>query len=102
MDKLAQVPIAPALQVPDFLRNLSGVGQLVSVLLSNFFVVSGVTFLLLMIAAGYNMLTGAGDTQKYQRAVSIITTAVIGFVIVVGAYLIVRLIELMTGVHIVS
>lgn len=102
MDKIAQVPIGQSLGVPTFLQSLTGVGRLVSVLLNNAIIVAGVIFLILIIVAGYNMLTAAGNTQKYQQAMQIITTAVIGFILVIAAYLIVRLIEVMFNIHILS
>jgi len=46
----------------------------------------GIIFLVLMIYAGYNWLTAQGEEEKVAKAKSTITQAVIGIIIVVGAY----------------
>lgn len=85
-----------------FLLNLENVGLLVSILLNNAIVIAGVIFLFLIVLAGYNMLSAAGNPQKYQQAMQIITSAVIGFILVIASYLIVKLIEVMFSVRILS
>ncbi|MDO8668002.1 MAG: hypothetical protein Q7K35_02785 [bacterium] len=46
----------------------------------------GVIFLLLMIYAGYNWMTAQGEEEKVTKAKDTIIRAVIGIIIVVGAY----------------
>lgn len=46
----------------------------------------GIVFLLLTIYAGFTWMTAAGDTKKVDKAKGILTTAVIGLVIVLAAY----------------
>lgn len=46
----------------------------------------GVIFLLLIIYAGINWMTAAGDSKKVDKAKSILATAVIGLVIILAAY----------------
>lgn len=43
-------------------------------------------FLILMIIAGFQWMTAAGNEQKTEKALSMIKTAVIGLVIVLAAY----------------
>ena len=85
-----------------FLQNLTGVGTLVSVLASNLIVIAGIVFVFLMIYAGFEMITGSGDVQKFERARYILTAAVIGLIIVIFAWFAVRIIEVSTGVNILS
>ena len=46
----------------------------------------GVIFLILMIYAGYNWMTARGEEEKVEKAKDTITRAIIGLIIVVGAY----------------
>lgn len=46
----------------------------------------GVIFLVLMIYGGYNWMTARGEEEKVTKAKDTITRAVIGLIIVVGAY----------------
>jgi hypothetical protein len=85
-----------------FLYNLGDVGTLVSILLNNAIVIAGVIFLFLIILAGYNILSAAGNPQKMQQSMQIITSAIIGFILVIASYLIVKLIEVMFSVRILS
>ena len=46
----------------------------------------GVIFLILMIYAGYNWMTAQGEEEKVEKAKDTLTRAIIGLIIVVGAY----------------
>lgn len=46
----------------------------------------GVIFLILMVYAGYLWMTARGDEGQVDRATDIIRTAIIGFIITMGAY----------------
>jgi len=46
----------------------------------------GVIFLVLMIYAGYNWMIARGEEEKVTKAKDTITRAIIGMIIVVGAY----------------
>lgn len=85
-----------------FLRDLTDVGKLVSILSSNAMVIAGIIFIFLIILSGFNMITAGGDPQKMSRASSILTTAIVGFVVIVAAYFIIRILELVLGVSILS
>lgn len=52
----------------------------------------GVIFIILIILAGYNWMTARGDEEKVTKAKDTITRAIIGLIIVVGAYAIWRFI----------
>lgn len=58
------------------------IGAVVKAFLS----IIGVIFLILMIYAGYNWMTAHGDEQKVTKSKETITAAIIGLVIVIGAY----------------
>ncbi len=49
---------------------------------------TGVIFLVLMVYAGFLWMTSAGDSKRVEKAKQILTTAVIGAVIMASAYVI--------------
>ncbi|RLC39037.1 hypothetical protein DRH27_00740 [Candidatus Falkowbacteria bacterium] len=63
-----------------------GVGQIAELVIEGFLSVLGVIFIILMIVAGYNWMSAAGDEQKVQKAKDTILRAIIGLIILVSAY----------------
>lgn len=82
-----------------FLRDMTGLGSLVSIFVSNAIAIAGVVFLFLLIMAGYNMISGAGsgNPQQVARGKEIAVAAIVGFILVVAAYWIVAIIQNATG-----
>jgi len=97
----AQVQIGPTFN--SRYQTQEGIGQIVSLFLSNAGIVAGVVFLFLLIVAGYTMINGAGsgDPKKFAQGKDIIIFAFIGFLIIFAAYWIIQIIELITGLDIV-
>lgn len=58
----------------------------------------GVALLIMLFVAGYNFLLSGGDPKKLEAAKGTLTNALIGLVVIVVAYLIIRTIEVFTGV----
>jgi lysylphosphatidylglycerol synthetase-like protein (DUF2156 family) len=58
------------------------IGNLIRVLLS----ATGLVFLVLTVYAGILYMTAAGDEGKVTKAKKMLTTAVVGLIIIVGAY----------------
>ena len=48
------------------------------------------------------MINAGGDPQAFAKAQSMMTAAVVGFILVLAAYIIVRVVETSTGVNILS
>ena len=59
------------------------------------------TLLVLIFVAGFTRLTSAGDSEKEQKSVKILTSAVIGFMIVVLAPLIIRMVSAILGIKVI-
>ncbi len=85
-----------------FLTEITDLGKLVSIIASNAIIIAGIILLFLFVFAGFQMITGAGDAQKQQQATQIMTAGVIGFILVIAAYFIVRIIESSLGIRILS
>jgi hypothetical protein len=71
--------------------------KLISSFSSNAVIVGGVLFLIMAIVAGYHMLSNSGDAEKFAAGKDIITYAMIGFLLIFGAYWIIQLIQFMLG-----
>lgn len=61
------------------------------------FPIAGFALLIYLIFGGFNYLTSGGDPNKVAHARSIITTALIGFIIVFFSYWIVRFFAIILG-----
>jgi hypothetical protein len=87
-----------------FLTQITDIGQLVSIIVSNAMILAGIILLFLIIAGGIGMIAGAGSNnpEQLEKGKKAITAAVIGFVIVFTAYWIVQLISKLTGVNILG
>lgn len=82
---------------PHPLQELSGVPLLVSKSVSNAILIAGITLTITIIYSAISMLSASGNAQQFERARLILTTAIIGFVIVVAAWFIVKWIDASTG-----
>lgn len=79
-------------------------GSLVSVIISNLYIIAGVVLLFLVIFGGFGIISGAGagDQQKTAQGKQALTSAVIGFLIIFASYWIIQLIEIITGLSILK
>lgn len=106
MHRLSQVEINKEFfgSIATSLDELRGVSQLVSLILNIAFVAAGVILLFFIVAGGVGMISSAGknDPEKLEKSKQTVTSALIGFLIVFAAYWIVKLIEQITGIPIVS
>ena len=66
-------------------------GSIINILVSLLFSIAGLLLLLYLIYGGFMFLTSGGDPNKAQVAKGIITTALIGFIIIFTSYWIVQI-----------
>ena len=81
-----------------------GVSIFISSILKYSLMLAGIILLCLLIFGGitFIMNAGKGDPKKAQQGKSAITNALIGFAIVLFAYSIIRIIEVITGLNILE
>jgi len=85
--------------------DVATVGSLVSVMkniITSLVAVVGVVLFIMLIIGGVNFLFSGGDQKKLEKAKGTITSALIGFLLFIGSYLILRLIQSFTGVNVTS
>lgn len=58
---------------------------------------SGAALFVMFIIAGFSFLFGGGDPKKLEQARGTFTNAIIGLIVIVAAYLIIRIIGVFTG-----
>ncbi len=100
MEKLAANNIGDMLLGDSPLKSLGGIGKLVSSLSANAIMIAGVILMIIIVYAAISMISAAGDAQQYERAQSILTSGIVGFIIVIAAWFIIKAIEISTGVSI--
>ena len=61
-------------------------GAVVATMIKGFLGLLGVIFIILIVIAGYNWMTAAGDEEKIKKATSTIRSAIIGLLIIIAAY----------------
>lgn len=85
-------------------QNFPTLSSLVSVLLKNSLTIVGILLVALLIFGGLMFIIGAGsgDSKKSAQGKAAITDAAIGFLVVILAYSIVQIIEVVTGINILN
>lgn len=79
-------------------------GEFFQHLLTPVYAVAGIIMLFLLIFGGLSIIIGAGkqDSGQIQKGQKAATAALVGFVIIIGSYFIIQLIQVVTGVNILE
>lgn len=75
-------------------------GEFISTMLPNIFVIASIILFVLLIAGGFVMITSAGNADKQKNGSKALTAAITGFVIIFASFWIIKLIEFLTGISI--
>lgn len=105
MKYLTQVPIGKTFGSPfNDLAGGSTIGSLVSVIIGIAFIVAGIIILVSFIIAGIGLISSAGknNPEQMEKSKQALTSTVIGFVVVFTSYWIVKLIETITHLSLLS
>ena len=96
---LAQVSIGSAWPLSCERGGFCTLSGLVSNLLPKIVLVGGIVFFILVVIAGIGILAtaGSGDAQGMENRKTFLTYAIIGFIIMFGAYWIVQIINFITN-----
>lgn len=78
---------------------INNVGQLISRILVFMLPLAGVILLIVFIWGGYDFMMSQGNPEKLKSAQAKITTGIIGFILLVLSYLIVRLLSSIFGLQ---
>lgn len=85
-------------------NSYGSVAPLISIILRVSIIAAGIIFLGLLIFGGITVImnAGSGDSKKAAQGKSAVTSALIGFAIVLLAYTIIQIIEKITGLSILN
>lgn len=83
-------------------EQVTGLGEMMSVFLSNAIILAGMIFFFMIIYSGFKIIIGAGqgNPQNMEEAKKTLTTSFIGFSLVFAAFFIIRIIEQITSLNI--
>ena len=81
-----------------FMFKSGGLGAVISEALPFVFGAAGIALLIYLVMGGLQMMTSRGDPKAIQGAQAKITNALIGFVIVIISFVLVRLIGQLLGI----
>lgn len=99
-----QTPIAYPQEFKGFLFQGSQgtIGNIIGTALPIVIGLAGLGLLLMLISSGYTFMTSAGDAKKMEEGKQRLTYAIVGFLIVFGAYWLVQILGVMFGTGITS
>jgi len=98
MDHAVAVDLQTLVPAP----HIGTVGDLVSVIVKNAFVMAGVISFMLLILGGFGIIVAAGDAKKLEQSRGTMMGAVTGLIMIVGSFWIIRIIEKVTGLSILT
>lgn len=86
------------------LKEAGSVSLFVTAIITGAISIAGIILLFILIGGGIAMIKGAGksDPKAMEQGKQAATSALIGFIVVFSAYWIVRLIETITGLSLIS
>jgi uncharacterized membrane protein YjfL (UPF0719 family) len=76
------------------------VGELLSALLPNVYILAGLILFFLVFMGGFSILTAAGNPEKIKEGTKTLTMALAGFLLIFVSYMLIQLIEVLTGIKI--
>lgn len=86
----------------DFGKYFSDLGSVIGRAIPFVFAIAGIGLLIMIIGAGFTLLTSAGDAKKMEEGRQKLTYAIVGFVVIFAAYWIVQLLGIVTGMDFIG
>ncbi len=75
----------------------ANIGQIIGDAMIYVFAAAGIGLLLMIISSGFTLMTSAGDAKKMASGQARLTNALIGFLLVFGAFWIVQILGVVFG-----
>ncbi len=83
--------------------SITSISTLVNILLKNALTIAGVICLVLLILGGFSFIVSAGgDAKAKEKGKNTITSALTGLILIIAAYWIIQIIEIITGIDILK
>ena len=76
--------------------------SLITQILPNAYIFASIILLFFLVGGGLLMITSAGNPERSQTGQKAITSSLIGFLVIFASYWIIQIIQVLTGVPILS
>ncbi|MCX6817063.1 MAG: hypothetical protein NTZ93_04300 [Candidatus Beckwithbacteria bacterium] len=97
-----QLFVQPSTPIGTTIYQTGNVFDILSVIIKNIYVITGIILFFFIIIGGVGMILSAGDTEKQKQGSKTVTSAVLGYFIMFAAYWLIKIIEIIFGVKILS
>ncbi|MFZ5845441.1 MAG: hypothetical protein ACOY0S_03160 [Patescibacteria group bacterium] len=94
----SQMPIPYPTQFRDFKFASSDLGKVITNFIPFVFAFAGIGLLLMILGAGFTLLTSAGDAKKLESGKQRLTYAIVGFIVIFVAYWLVQIAGFVFGI----
>ncbi|HAV15528.1 MAG TPA: hypothetical protein DCX25_04320 [Candidatus Pacebacteria bacterium] len=74
----------------------------INTLLPNAYIAAGLIVFALLVFGGFSIISSGGDPKGLEKGTQAITGAVIGFLVIFASYWIIQIIQIVTGLQILS
>jgi len=74
--------------------------EIVNKIIPFVFVIAGIILFAMLIAGGFSIFVSAGNPEKVKKGQSMLTNALVGFLIIFAAYWIIQLLEFSLGIQV--
>src|SRR3989338_507124 len=99
MKVFAQTLNFPDGSVTGRVSSFNNIGSIISEAVPYVFLFAGIALLLMLISAGFTLLTSAGDAKKLDSGKQTLTYALVGFLLIFAAFWIVQLAGIIFGIE---
>ncbi len=82
--------------------NTTGIRDYISTILPNALIIASLILLALILVGGVGLIATAGNAEAQQKNKDVVTNAALGFGLVIGAYWLIQIIQVVTGVSILK
>lgn len=83
-------------------QEYGSVSKLFNNILPNVYIAAGLIIFFMIIFGGFTIISNAGNTDKTKEGGQIITSAIIGLLVLFASYWIIQLIQVVTGIPILN
>ncbi len=81
------------------LAKFSNFASIINVVVSLFIILASIAFVFVMLSGAYTYMTSGGDAEKVKQAQKTFKFAIIGLIVVLISFLIVKLIEVIFAIN---
>lgn len=90
------------LQTGTFASEYTGVNTLLNNIVPNIYIAAGIVIFFMILFGGFSIMTGGSDSHKIDEGKKVITSAIIGLLVLFGSYWIIQIIQVLTGIPILN